>query len=64
MKRFFNFILGCLLERLGRPERGERPSAYIVMLGDKKISSNYLADPGIAMTYILLSAVEKAWEAV
>ena len=29
------------------------------MLGDKTISNNYMADPGLAMAYILLSAVEK-----
>lgn len=41
------------------PERGERPAAYIIMLGDKTISNNYMADTGLAMAYILLSAVEK-----
>ena len=58
-KIFLTLSWAAYLKDWEGPERGERPSAYIVMLGDKKISSNYLADPGIAMSYILLSAVEK-----
>jgi len=41
------------------PIEGERPSAYIVMLGDKEISSNYYWDHGIACQSILLGACEK-----
>jgi len=41
------------------PEEGERPSAYIVMLGDKEISKNYSWDPGIACQSILIGACEK-----
>ena len=41
------------------PEKGERPSAYIVVLLDRRISENYLCDDGIAMQNILLGAVEK-----
>ncbi|AUS95603.1 nitroreductase [Clostridium thermosuccinogenes] len=41
------------------PVEGERPSAYIVMLGDKDISKNYMWDPGIACQSILLGACEK-----
>ncbi|NMA82498.1 MAG: nitroreductase family protein [Epulopiscium sp.] len=40
------------------PVEGERPSAYIVMLGDKEISSNYFWDHGIACQSILLGATE------
>jgi nitroreductase len=40
------------------PEEGERPSAYIVVLGDRSISENYFWDPGIACQSILLGAVE------
>lgn len=43
------------------PKEGEKPSAYIVMLGDKEISSNYLWDHGIACQSILLGAVEKGF---
>lgn len=41
------------------PEKGERPSAYIIMLHDKDISNNYFWDHGIAAENILLGAVEK-----
>lgn len=41
------------------PSRGERPSAYVVMLLDKSISEQPLCDHGIAAQTILLGAVEK-----
>ncbi len=41
------------------PVKGERPSAYIIMLGDKNISNNFGMDPGIAAQSILLGATEK-----
>jgi len=41
------------------PEKGERPSAYIIVLLDHNISDNFLCDDGIAMQSILLGAVEK-----
>jgi nitroreductase len=40
------------------PAKGERPSAYIVMLNDRDISTNYYCDHGIAAQSILLGAVE------
>ena len=40
------------------PEDGERPSAYIVILGDTEISKNVGCDQGIAAQSILLGAVE------
>jgi nitroreductase len=40
------------------PAKGERPSAYIVMLNDREISTNYYCDHGIAAQSILLGAVE------
>ncbi len=43
------------------PEEGERPSAYIIMLGDTTLSNNYFWDHGIAVQSILLSAVEKGY---
>ncbi len=43
------------------PQEGERPSAYIVVLGDTDIVSEYYADPGIAMQTILLGAVEEGF---
>lgn len=41
------------------PEEGERPSAYIVMLGDTSISRTFASDQGIAAQSILLGAAEK-----
>ncbi|MEA3350728.1 MAG: nitroreductase family protein [Chloroflexota bacterium] len=41
------------------PEQGERPSAYIVVLGDKRIRASFGCDHGIAAQSILLGATEK-----
>lgn len=43
----------------GDPPEGERPSAYIIILGDKKIRETIGCDHGIAAQSILLGAVEK-----
>ncbi|MGB9745395.1 MAG: nitroreductase family protein [Bacteroidales bacterium] len=43
------------------PAEGERPSAYIVMLGDMEISNQYFCDHGIAAQSILLGATEKGY---
>lgn len=43
------------------PAEGERPSAYIVMLGDTEISNQYFCDHGIAAQSILLGATEKGY---
>jgi len=41
------------------PEEGERPSAYIIMLGDTEISRSVGCDHGIAAQSIILGATEK-----
>ena len=41
------------------PEKGERPSAYIIITGDRNVSSNFYCDHGIAAQSILLGAIEK-----
>ena len=41
------------------PVEGERPSAYIVILGDKEISQSFGVNHGIAAQSILLGATEK-----
>jgi nitroreductase len=41
------------------PSEGERPSAYIIILGDKKIRESFGCDHGIAAQSILLGATEK-----
>lgn len=40
------------------PEKGERPAAYIVVLGDKSITDNFGVDHGIASQSIMLGAAE------
>ena len=41
------------------PDEGERPAAYIVVLGDTTIRKSFGVDPGIAAQSILLGAREK-----
>ncbi|TGE31674.1 nitroreductase family protein [Desulfosporosinus sp. Sb-LF] len=41
------------------PEEGERPSAYVIVLHDQKISKGFFWDHGIAIQSILLGATEK-----
>lgn len=41
------------------PREGERPSAYIIILGDTKITQSFGCDHGIAAQSILLGAIEK-----
>ena len=41
------------------PVEGERPSAYIIILGDKKLKQSFGCDHGIAAQSILLGATEK-----
>jgi nitroreductase len=41
------------------PAEGERPSAYIIILGDKQIKANFGVDHGIAAQSIMLGATER-----
>lgn len=41
------------------PCEGERPSAYIIILGDTEVSQSFGCDQGIAAQSILLGATEK-----
>jgi nitroreductase len=41
------------------PEKGERPSSYIIILGDKSITDNFGVDHGIAAHSILLGATNE-----
>lgn len=41
------------------PSEGERPSGYIIILGDTEVSHNFYCDHGIAAQSILLGATEK-----
>jgi nitroreductase len=46
------------LKDWGGPNIGERPAAYIILLGDKSISQTYGIDPGISAQSIMLGANE------
>jgi nitroreductase len=41
------------------PAEGERPSAYIVILGDTRIATNFHCDHGIVAQSMLLAAAER-----
>lgn len=47
------------LEDWDGPEEGERPTAYVIVLGDTTIATNYGIDPGLAIQTLLLGAVEQ-----
>jgi len=49
------------LKDWGGPVEGERPAAYIVVLGDTRISRSCDTDAGIAGQTILLAAREAGW---
>jgi nitroreductase len=46
------------LSNWGGPVKGERPSAYIIILGDKTITEGFGIDHGIAAQSIMLGASE------
>jgi len=57
-------IFSCLawaayLKDWSGPKEGERPSAYIIILGDTNITKNFGCDHGIASQSILLGARDK-----
>jgi nitroreductase len=58
-KIFPNLFWAAALKEWPGPSEGERPSAYIIILGDKEISQSFGVDHGIAAQSILLGAVEK-----
>ena len=43
------------------PEEGERPTAYVIVLGDTRIAKSFGCDQGIAAQTILLGAVERGY---
>lgn len=59
-------IFPCLawaayLKDWGGPAEGERPSAYIIILGDTEIAKDFNLDPGIAAQTIMLGATEQGF---
>jgi nitroreductase len=56
---FPNLRWAGYLEDWSGPEEGERPSAYIVIIGDKRVSDSFGVDHGIAAQSMLLGAAER-----
>lgn len=56
---FPNLAWAAYLKDWSGPSEGERPSAYIVVLADTDVSTNFNWDVGICSQSILLGAVEK-----
>ena len=46
------------LPETGTPAEGERPTAYIAILGDKSIKENFEVEAGAAVTSMMLGAYE------
>jgi nitroreductase len=55
---FANLAWAGYIKDWSAPEEGERPAAYIIILGDKTISQSFGCDHGIAAQSILLGATE------
>jgi len=56
---FANLAWARYLTGWNGPAEGERPSGYIIILGDTRISKNFGCDHGIVAQSILLGSVEK-----
>ncbi len=57
---FPHLVWATFLKTWAGPTEGERPSAYIIILGDTEISRFWDYDAGIAAQSIMLGATEKA----
>lgn len=55
---FPSLLWAAYLKEWDGPVQGERPSAYIVILGDKTISEGFGVDHGIAAQSVMLGAAE------
>jgi len=60
---FPNLAWAGALKNWGGPAEGERPAAYIVILGDTRISKDFGVDHGIAAQSMMLGAREKGYGA-
>ena len=56
---FENLAWAGYLKDWSGPEEGERPGAYIVILGDKDVAPQFFVDHGIACQTMLIGAVDK-----
>lgn len=55
---FPSIAWAAYLKEWSGPVQGERPSAYIIILGDKNITESFSVDHGIAAQSIMLGATE------
>ena len=58
-KIFSTLTFAAALKDWPGPARGQRPSAYIIVLGDTEIASNFGCDHGIASQNIMLGARDR-----
>ena len=58
---FKNVKFGGYLKDWGGPEEGEKPSGYIIILGDNEIKPVFEIDAGIAAQTMLLGAAEQGF---
>jgi len=58
-KIFSTLSWAAYLKDWNGPEEGEKPSAYIVIMGDTKLTTNFMCDHGIVSQSMLLGAVEQ-----
>ena len=56
---FAHLRWAAALKDWGGPAEGQRPTGYIVILGDTRITQNFHCDHGIVAQSILLAAVEQ-----
>ncbi len=54
-----NAVIAPFIGIAGNPPDGEKASAYVIILGDKKIRETFGCDHGIAAQSIMLGAVER-----
>lgn len=57
-KVFPSVLWAASLKDWNGPEPGERPTAYIIIIGDKEIAEGFGVDHGIAAQSIMLGATE------
>lgn len=55
---FPSLLWAAYLKEWDGPEEGERPSGYIIILGDRNIAEGFGVDHGIAAQSIMLGATE------
>ncbi|NLW25211.1 MAG: nitroreductase family protein [Clostridia bacterium] len=56
---FPQLVWAAYLKDWPGPEEGERPTGYVIILGDTEISKDFGIDPGLSCQNLLLGAVEK-----